>query len=260
MNDFAQRLYISTIAQDCRSQALAYGLGLEMAEFCTASNLDQDYPRRRAQALVQMAGIDRSWFHAPFAELCPAAIDPKVRQVTMERYRQAVAAAQSLGICRLVIHSGYIPWVYFPQWFVPQSVRFWQEFLQDMPGDLTIALENVMDPGPDMLVDIVGQVNDPRLGLCLDLGHANTPLSWYPPQDWIGPMLPWLRHVHLHNNDGSQDTHQPLGEGTIPMARLLEELIPLAVTFTIENLHCGPSLDWLCRQGFLPGRKENPHD
>ena len=47
MNDFAQRLYISTIAQDCRSQALAYGLGLEMAEFCTASNLDQDYPRRR---------------------------------------------------------------------------------------------------------------------------------------------------------------------------------------------------------------------
>ena len=55
--------------------------------------------------MAQMAGIDRFWFHAPFAELCPAAIDPKVRQVTMERYRQAVATAQSLGICRLVIHS-----------------------------------------------------------------------------------------------------------------------------------------------------------
>lgn len=63
-----------------------------------------------------MAGLDRFWFHAPFAELAPCAIDPLVRQVTEKRYRQAADLAQDLGVRRLVIHGGFVPQVYFPEW------------------------------------------------------------------------------------------------------------------------------------------------
>ena len=123
----------------------------------------------------------------PFAELCPASIDPKVRAVTALRYRQAVEMATSLGISRLVIHSGFIPLVYFPEWFVEQSVVFWREFLREIPAGITIALENVMEPGPEMLVEIVRQVEDPRLGLCLDVG---TPIAGFPRRPpWIGLAL-----------------------------------------------------------------------
>lgn len=187
----AGRLYLSTIGKDSQEMAEKLGLGLEIAEFCTAVNLERDTALYRDAVLKKQARLDRFWFHAPFAELSSAAVDPRVREVTALRYRQAIQMATGLGIHRLVIHSGFIPQVYFPEWFVPQSVLFWQTFLAKAPENITIALENVMDPGPEMLVEIVRQVNDPRLGLCLDVGHANCRISKTPPLHWIEPMLPF---------------------------------------------------------------------
>ena len=118
---------------------------------------------------------------------------------------------------------------------------------------MTIALENVMDDGPDMLAAIMAGVDDPRLGVCLDVGHANTTVSKTPPMDWITPLSPWLRHVHIHNNFGDWDLHNPLGEGNIPMAQVLDQLLTRcpAATYTIENMNCAPSLEWLAAQGYL---------
>lgn len=106
-----------------------------------------------------------------------------------------------------------------------------------------------MEPEPSLLTEIVRQVDDPRLGLCLDVGHANIGTSKTPPLAWIDPMAPWLRHVHLHNNGGQWDTHSALGEGTVPMEPVLERCPQ--VTFTIENQTCTPSVRWLSEQGYL---------
>ena len=110
-----------------------------------------------------------------------------------------------------------------------------------------------MEPGPDMLVQIAAGVDDPRFGLCLDVGHANPRVSETPPLDWIAPMAPWLRHVHLHNNDGDWDLHDALGQGMIPMPDILAALAELspAADYTIENQNCEPSLRWLCARGYL---------
>lgn len=166
---------------------------------------------------------------------------------------QTAQAALALGIRRIVVHSGYIPLVYFPEWFTARSVEFWREFLRGAPDGLCLALENVMEPGPDMLVQIAAAVNDPRFGLCLDVGHANTRVSETPPLDWIAPMAPWLRHVHLHNNDGDWDLHDALGQGMIPMPDILAALAEQcpAADYTIENQNCEPSLRWLCARGYL---------
>ena len=248
----ASRLHLSTIGSDSRTVAVQYGLGLEIATFCTAANLDQDAAWRRATVLKDMAGLGSFWFHAPFAELSPASIDPKVRAVPALRYRQAVEMATSLGISRLVIHSGFIPLVYFPEWFVEQSVVFWREFLREIPAGITIALENVMEPGPEMLVEIARGVDDPRLGLCLDVGHANTVVSKTPPADWLAPMLPDLRHVHLHDNHGALDEHLPLGTGTIDFAPILAALAAHPdITITLENQDILPSLQYLQANGWL---------
>ena len=67
---------------------------------------------------------------------------------------QALDAAQALGIRRMVFHGGFIPHVYFPEWYVEQSVLFWRDFLQEVPPDFVLALENVMEPSPDTLVSI----------------------------------------------------------------------------------------------------------
>ena len=96
-------------------------------------------------------------------------------------------------------------------------------------------------------------MDDPRLRLCLDVGHANTEISRTPPLEWLEPMAPWLRHFHLHNNFGGWDLHNPLGEGTVPMVQLLEaaqRLCP-AASFTIETQSCAASLAWLKKVGEL---------
>ena len=118
---------------------------------------------------------------------------------------------------------------------------------------MTLALENVMDGDPHMLASIVSAVNDPRLGVCLDVGHANTTVSKTPVMDWIAPLSPWLRHVHIHNNAGDWDLHDPLGQGTIPMEQVLDTLLITcpAATYTIENMTCAPSLTWLAAHGYL---------
>ena len=101
--------------------------------------------------------------HGPFNELTPAAIDPLVLEITEKRYRQAIEKAAKLRIPKLVLHAGFVPLVYYPEWFVSRSVLVWKRLIRDVPEHLTVCLENVMEPDASMLLGIVRQVNDARL-------------------------------------------------------------------------------------------------
>lgn len=247
------KLYISTIASDDCAQARRYGLGLEIAEFCTAANLDAGFPEFDALVRRKMKSADRYVFHAPFNELSPAAIDPLAVDLARKRYRQAAETAKSYGIARMVVHSGYIPMIYYKSWMVERSVEFWKEYLERFPADMELLLENVMEDSPELLIDIVRGVDDPRFRLCLDVGHANMMRKGPALTRWIEATAPFLAHVHLHNNSGGSDLHDPLGKGTVPMAEALEQIVRLcpAATFTLENLLAGPSVAWLLEHGFL---------
>lgn len=246
-----EKLHLSGIDGSAAALARRHGLGFEVTAFCQATALEDEAAITGARR--DTADIGALWLHAPFAELHPCAIDPLVRDITVRRYRQTIAMARRLGIHRLVIHDGYVPFVYFPEWFTAQSADFWREFLEEVPLEMTIALENVMDEGPSMLAEILAAVDDPRLCACLDVGHANTVVSKTAPMDWIAPLTPWLRHVHIHNNDGAWDLHSALGDGSIPMERVLDTILEAcpAADFTIENMDCAPSLQWLAERGYL---------
>lgn len=245
------KLYLSGMDGQAAALARRWGAGYEITAFCYAPMLDT--PETARQVRRDMEGVDRFWFHAPFAELTPCAIDPLVRQVAEKRLLQAAGQAADLGVTRMVCHGGFIPHVYYPEWYVEQSVLFWRALLDKLPENMTVALENVMEPSPETLVQIASGVDDPRLGLCLDVGHANTCVSDTPPLEWITPMAPWLRHVHLHSNVGDTDLHRALGEGSIPMEAVLDAVLRAApeATFTIENQDCRPSLIWLAERGYI---------
>lgn len=251
------RFHISTIDAEAPALAREFGLGIEIADFCWAQRIDEELEENISAAGEKTRGAAGLWFHAPFAELAPCAIDPKARELTAARYRQAMDVASRLGIGRMVVHGGFIPHVYFPEHYTAASIRFWKEFLAASPGDLVIALENVMEPGPEMLVEIAEGVCDPRLGLCLDIGHANTEVSRTPVFDWIAPMAKHLKHVHIHNNHGGDDLHLPLGEGSLDCERLISEVMRVCpnATFTIENQHSSDSVKWLIEKGFLNDRR-----
>ena len=250
------KFFISTIDEKAGDLARRYGLGIEIAEFCTAWNMDDQLKEAERRVRAQVRDVPDRVLHAPFSELFPCAIDPLVRKTAAYRYRQAIALAKEYGATKVIIHGGFYEKLYFPEWFTEQSILFWKDFLAEDPG-VEIVLENVLEPEPGFLKRIVEAVDHPRLKLCLDVGHVNA-YSKIPVMEWLEDCAPHISHFHLHNNDGTWDTHSPLTAGTIPMEALLEKINTLCpqATATLELMEAESSVKWLLAQKMIKANGE----
>ena len=240
------KFYLSTIDENAHLLAKKYCLGIEIAEFCTPWFLDTEFEKIDSIIRQKLSCSDRCVLHAPFSELFPCAIDPKVRAVAVERYRQVIQVAQGYGIDKIVVHGGYNPRIYFPIWYTEQSVLFWKEFVNEIPANMVFCLENVFEEVPAMLTEIIRQVNDPRLRMCLDVGHVNA-YSKIPVMEWLKSCADIVSHFHIHNNDTSRDAHGQLMDGTIPMKELLAVIAAKCpgASITLELMNAAPSVRWL---------------
>ena len=66
-----EKFYLSTIAPDAAGIAREYGLGLEIAEYCTAWNMDEKFDAVDPDVQKKLEGITSSTLHAPYNELFP---------------------------------------------------------------------------------------------------------------------------------------------------------------------------------------------
>jgi sugar phosphate isomerase/epimerase len=242
-------LYLSTIDENAHLLAKQHDLGLEFAEFCTPWYLDTDFLKADSIIREKHGFTDRFVMHGPFSELFPCAIDPKVREIAAERYRQTIRIAQGYGIHKVILHGGYNPRIYYPVWYTEQSVLFWKDFVREIPEDMVLCLENVFEEEPDMIAQIVREVNDKRIRICLDVGHINA-YSKVPVMQWLESCAEITEHFHIHNNDTTRDSHSPLWEGTISMKELLAQLekkCPSA-TITMELMDTQASVRWLLEE------------
>lgn len=246
------KVYLATVDENAHRLAREYGLGIELSEFCTAYFMDEKFHEVEASVAEKVRCTDRLVLHAPFNELFPCAIDPQARELARRRYRQAIALAQGYGAKKVVIHGGYNHWIYFPVWYVEQSVPFWKEFEAEIPEGMTVCLENVLEESSDMLIRILEAVGSPKIRMCLDIGHAHA-YSKEGIMNWLTACAPWIDHFHIHNNDGSWDYHRPLPEGTIPMKELLTKAQTLCpdATYTLELPEAESSVRWLLEEHLL---------
>lgn len=247
-----EQILISTIADDTADVLREYHLGAEIAEFCTASNMDVDFAEAAERLHLAVDGIPTPVFHGPFNELFPCAIDPRARALAAERFLQAIDLAQKYGSKKVVLHGGYNPWLYYPIWYKEQSILFWREFAAKIPENITVCVENVLEEEPEMLLEIVRAVDSPRIKLCLDIGHVNA-YSKISVFDWLSSWGKEISHFHIHNNHGDRDSHSALFDGTIDMAAFLQkatEVCPDA-TFAMELLSSRSSAEYLTEIGIL---------
>lgn len=244
-----ENLYLSTIAPDALPMARKYGLGIEIAEFCTAWNMDERFSVVDETLKMMLNGISNTTLHGPFNELFPCAIDKKARKLAAYRYRQAIDLAKRYGSKKVILHGGYNGWLYYPVWYTEQSIEFWKDFLRKKDPGVPIVLENVLEREPAWILDIIKGVDDPRLRMCLDIGHVSA-YSNVSVMDWLETCAPYISHFHVHNNDGTLDQHNALNDGRIPMKEFLlraEELCPDA-TYTLELMKAEDSVRWLLEE------------
>ncbi|HWQ58058.1 MAG TPA: TIM barrel protein, partial [Clostridia bacterium] len=130
---------------------------------------------------------------------------------------------------------------------------FWRELLASIPAEMMLCVENVMEAEPYMPAAVAKAVGDPRLRLCLDLGHANVCAKGTPAPAWVEEFAPYLAHIHLHNNDGGADRHAGLFDGALDIVSLMRQADALApnATFTVESIEAETSLVRLFEAGVV---------
>jgi sugar phosphate isomerase/epimerase len=156
--------------------------------------------------------------HGPFLGMEYAHRDHLFREAVNRRLDMMYDVAGKLKASRLVLHSGYTPEIALfnlqDSW-LKRNVEFWQrEIRRWADAGVEIVLENDTQKSPDILVRLVNEVDHPFLGLCLDIGHQNV-FSGLDALEWVRRMGHRLFHIHLHDNDRTDDRHWPLGRGTI---------------------------------------------
>lgn len=245
------QLLISTIASDCADIAKTHNLGIEIAEFCTASYIDEQFLATDALVQDKINGISVKTLHGPFNELFPCAIDPLARKLAKHRYNQSIQLAKHYQADKVILHGGYNPKIYYSCWYVEQSIEFWKQFMQEYNEDIIICLENVYEETPEMLLEIINAVGDQRLGICLDIGHINA-YSNVPLEQWLNSCAPYIKHFHVHNNNGDFDTHQGIDNGNIDVQFFFTQATALCpnATFALEVLEAKSSVSW-CLQNKL---------
>ena len=258
MKNMRERLFIATFSGGALETIKENKLNMEINHTCISEDLD---PENRSRLLGEIhgdilkSGARRLLLHGPFTEIIPAAIDSKAREFALERLEQSYQVASETGAEAMIVHTGYIPFMYFKEWQAEKSAVFWQKFMSDKPADFRLYVENVLEDEPYMLADMMKQIEDPRIGICMDVGHALAAgHSSVPIETWIEVLGPYIGHFHIHNNGGDSDTHRPLGEGILDFNSIFTAAAAHCrpdVTFTIESRECAPSVKWLIDKGYL---------
>ena len=247
-----EQIYIATFSENAIDVIRNNGFNIELNDLCISENLDPEKVRETMSEMKQEiadAGAERAIIHGPFTEIIPASIDHRAVDLGLTRLNEAHAVAEKLRIKKMVVHSGHMPLLYFKEWHKEKSLYFWQEFMKDKPEDFVIYIENVFEDEPLMMKEIIEELNDSRIQICLDVGHANAvTCEDFDIHDWIRILGPMIGHFHLHNNDGKEDLHGPLDRGTMDMIAVLDSIKTYCrpdVTMTIESRTCASSAAWI---------------
>jgi sugar phosphate isomerase/epimerase len=176
---------------------------------------------------IEPLKLPRLFLHGPFFDITFATPDTEIRAISEKRYRQGLDCAIYLGAERIIFHTQYNPQLrladYMKEW-LDNSLDFYRRILKEEKySGVEILVENMFEDSPGLLVELLRQIDSPRMGICLDVGHVNV----YGGGDfdgWMDQMAPYVRHVHLSDNDGSIDHHWPLGKGSIDFDRFFASL------------------------------------
>ncbi len=161
--------------------------------------------------------------HGPFWDLCAGSTDPLIRQATRTRLQQLFDLVPLFKPVQVVCHTGYDP-RHHGNWhqFLDYSLTTWEPLLKQAEAmQVPLLLENVWEHDPQFHQALFSRFPTPYLGFCLDVGHQHS-FSHTPLQGWLDNLADRLQEIHIHDNNGSNDAHLPVGHGTIDFDALFQ--------------------------------------
>ncbi|MDG7037005.1 MAG: sugar phosphate isomerase/epimerase [Nitrososphaerota archaeon] len=195
-------------------------------------------------------GIAKS-IHGPFMDLNPGAIDYEVRKITHARIKWAIEIARQLEIGDLVVHDGYIPLIYGYSYLKARWLRTANEFFRDVSklsadAGVRVLVENMFTDDPLIIKELIDGTD---LNTCLDVAHLSFS-SNFSAAEWVDALTPFIKEVHIHDNNGRTDEHLPLGKGNVDFSAVAA----FSSMFTLEVYHEADiiaSVEYLREKGWI---------
>jgi sugar phosphate isomerase/epimerase len=179
--------------------------------------------------------------HLPFLDLKPGSLNRAIRLATIEIMKSAMDVAAMYSPLRMVMHPSLTSWLE-PDLF-QRTADYCCETISSIsdywPGHPDLCLENTHEISPEIITGMVKDINRSNVGICFDIGHWHSFSKGYKNNDfdfWFDTFLPYLRHLHLHDNNGNADSHFAIGQGSIDWDHVVQRLkqITTAPTYTLE--------------------------
>lgn len=200
------------------SQKLAeeYNAGFEYNDFFLPEILeDVKKQTELIDAYAKVRGdFSEDTLHGAFLDVSIQSMDPLIREVSEQRVRQSMEIARNMSVRGIIFHTGRIRGFrredYLKNWENRNEV-FLRRLMEEYPQQ-EIWMENMFDESPDVLAHLADKLADcPNFGICLDYAHAV--LYGGDPAEWLAMLLPYIRHIHINDNDLQQDLHLAMGKG-----------------------------------------------
>lgn len=164
--------------------------------------------------------------HAPLSDVNIGSAHEPMRQAAMGEIKKTIASCRKLNISLMTLHPGFIQGIAFLDRSkalerTRKSVLELEHLAIDNSVD--IALENMPAhinatcTTPEELLKVL---DGTEIGMCFDLGHANTTGN----VDAFMPLVGRFINVHLHNNAGQWDEHNVIDDGTADIAKVISVL------------------------------------
>lgn len=176
--------------------------------------------------------------HTPISDTNLGALTDRMRESSVLEMIAIAEVSLELGVTVVTVHPG------LTSLSIPGMERRAMEkakkslrTLDRISNDCGIkfALEN-MPNFPPMLgktaEDLNELVDGTNLGICFDVGHANT-------TGQMELMIPMFKdrivNIHMHDNSGKGDEHLTIGEGTVDYPKILKSLSWYKGNYIIES-------------------------
>ncbi len=190
--------------------------------------------------------------HGPFEDLVPGSLHERERRHAVDVHRRHVEAAAEIGARCYAVHPDVRERVGSRD---PRVIAALGRTIEDLAAlqqeyGVRIVLENMPGAGHSHFV-APGDLDLGELGFLLDAGHAAISGVLH---DFLFAADLDLAHVHLHDNRGPADAHDPhlpIGRGVVAVSDVLDVARVRHATVILELLSeadVQESLDYLRRR------------
>lgn len=216
--------------------ANAYGAYYEYNDFFMGEVLDDK--KKQAEIIDFYAKVrndfSKDTMHGAFLDITVHSTDQRMKEISELRVRQSMDVAKEMGLRGVVFHTNRIYAFreenYLKNW-EEANYRFFTTLCEEYPNQ-QIFMENMFDESPDMLIRLAERMKDcTNFGVCLDYGHGA--ISDIAESGWMRLMAPYVKHMHINDNDGSNDLHLALGDGRLKWKKFTKEIADYQMDTTV---------------------------